>query len=180
MTFLTLNRLFKGRLGFVRVGNCWDWAGASKAPTRDVWERARGVIPDGVNVCHTCDRRKCGRPAHRWLGTQSENIQDASRKRRHPWNRSTVQRGFALRRWSRTSAHVEMSDRLRAEWADPEKRSRRVRSILSSSRAQASARALGLYWKGRKRSAETRRKMSKPKSAAYRLHITEARRRRIA
>ena len=41
-----------------------------------------GPIPDGLNVCHTCDNPRCIRPSHFFLGTQQDNIIDCARKNR--------------------------------------------------------------------------------------------------
>jgi hypothetical protein len=49
---------------------------------RVCWQLIYGDIPDGLFVCHKCDNRKCIRPDHLFLGTQQDNIQDASRKKR--------------------------------------------------------------------------------------------------
>ena len=70
------------RYTFVKNGECWDYTGKYGAPTRYIWRRVRGPIPKGLLVCHTCDRPKCGRPKHLWLGTYKDNMQDASRKGR--------------------------------------------------------------------------------------------------
>lgn len=50
------------------------------------WTLTNGPIPDGLDVLHRCDNRKCVRPDHLWLGTQRDNTMDCERKGRaiHP------------------------------------------------------------------------------------------------
>ena len=48
------------------------------------WIKAFGPVPKGLDVCHTCDNRKCINVDHLWLGTRSENILDAVKKGRMP------------------------------------------------------------------------------------------------
>ena len=55
-------------------------------PHRHVFEAFYGDIPDGMDVCHHCDNRKCVNPQHLFLGSRKDNMQDAMRKGR-------VQRG---------------------------------------------------------------------------------------
>lgn len=52
---------------------------------RAAWLLTHGPVPDGLQVCHTCDVTTCANPAHLWIGTASENALDAVRKcRTHP------------------------------------------------------------------------------------------------
>lgn len=44
---------------------------------------AKGPIPDGMDICHTCDIRHCCNPDHLWAGTNEQNLHDASDKGRH-------------------------------------------------------------------------------------------------
>jgi transposase-like protein len=47
------------------------------------WELTHGEsIPAELNVCHRCDVPLCCNPAHLFLGTQKENLNDASAKGR--------------------------------------------------------------------------------------------------
>jgi hypothetical protein len=74
--------------------NCWPWM-ASKIPDgygnfsingkimlthRLAWEFTFGPIPEGMNICHTCDNPPCCNPAHLFLGTQIDNIRDMIQK----------------------------------------------------------------------------------------------------
>jgi hypothetical protein len=91
---------------FDTTGNCWLWTGAINKQTgygtvrigrkcvsthRRSWELTNGPVPDGLLVCHDCDRfypaedrtyRRCGKPAHLFLGTAKENAVDSARKGR--------------------------------------------------------------------------------------------------
>lgn len=49
---------------------------------RLAWEFSKGPIPEGLQVLHKCDNRKCCNPSHLFLGTQKDNIQDMISKGR--------------------------------------------------------------------------------------------------
>lgn len=49
---------------------------------RIAWELVNGPIPDGMYACHICDNPACCNPSHIFIGTQSDNMRDASVKGR--------------------------------------------------------------------------------------------------
>jgi hypothetical protein len=50
---------------------------------RVAWELTNGPIPDGMLALHRCDNPSCINPAHLFIGTQKDNMQDMLTKRRH-------------------------------------------------------------------------------------------------
>lgn len=75
---------------------CWLWMGSLNnngygwfrvdgktiLAHRASWEFEHSDIPKGRNVLHQCDTPRCVRPDHLFLGTQSDNMLDCSRKGR--------------------------------------------------------------------------------------------------
>lgn len=73
---------------------CLLWTGALTAEGygtygpdrahRFSYEHHKGPIPDGMNVCHRCDRPGCIEPEHLFLGSHGDNVADKCAKGRHP------------------------------------------------------------------------------------------------
>lgn len=93
-----VQRAFDGNWKVTAKG-CWEWSGGKshgygqlrvhaiwgEAPVyahRVSYLLARGPIPSGMQVCHTCDNTGCCNPAHLFLGDHLANLGDMARKDR--------------------------------------------------------------------------------------------------
>lgn len=84
-------------------GGCWEWTASKTAKGygqisvnrntvlahRYSYETFIGAIPTGMLVCHHCDNPSCVNPCHFFVGTKSDNYQDAKRKGRIASRRGT-------------------------------------------------------------------------------------------
>lgn len=77
---------------------CWEWdghkdrsnngyprlsiGGVRRVAHKWAWLLAGRKIPEGQELCHSCDNVLCIRPDHLFLGTHSDNMFDASTKGR--------------------------------------------------------------------------------------------------
>lgn len=92
---------------------CWEWQGAKmKGGYGNFGVGGRdgryygahvfsflihhGPVPDGKEVCHTCDNRPCVNPAHLYPGTHKQNMEDAVERGR-TWHPPSVPSGPRLR-----------------------------------------------------------------------------------
>lgn len=86
-------------------GDCWIWTGSRKkhgygqigmymlfGTCRPVgahcvsYELVHGRVPEGKEICHSCDNPPCVNPAHLFAGTHKRNMYDAILKGRLPFN----------------------------------------------------------------------------------------------
>ena len=111
---------------FVNENGCWQWTGAvggSSRPSPQIridwklyyasrisYEMHIGSITEGLYVCHHCDNHLCVNPQHLFLGTQRDNMRDASRKGRLSgkavMNESIVSEIKRLRAEGKTHAEI--------------------------------------------------------------------------
>lgn len=81
---------------FTRGEGCWEWQGTIDGYGYGVVDYAGSryrahvlalefdgrTVPQGMVACHHCDNPRCVRPDHLYVGTQRQNVQDASRRGR--------------------------------------------------------------------------------------------------
>lgn len=81
----------------VTASGCWNFNGPTRngygqlsirgnrsaIASRVAYEAWNGPIGEGMFVCHRCDNPTCINPAHLFLGTHEENMDDCKSKKRH-------------------------------------------------------------------------------------------------
>ena len=97
---LTTVQRFELKYEVVTETGCWIWTaatykssggdlygnfqidGALDGAHRAAWRLFVGPIPEGMHVLHRCDVSLCVNPAHLFLGTNQDNVDDKMRKGR--------------------------------------------------------------------------------------------------
>jgi hypothetical protein len=116
--------------GYFHIGGERARSVVERSAHRASWVLARGPIPDGLYVLHRCDNPPCVNPAHLFLGTHLDNIQDMKAKGR-------------AARGERSAARLHPERRARGEKASGAKITEaQVRAIRREHAAGATARAI--------------------------------------
>lgn len=73
--------LWQARLNFKGYGT-FKWQGKMFQAHRVAYILTHGPIPERSLVCHSCDTPGCANPAHLWIGSNVDNMQDKLAKGR--------------------------------------------------------------------------------------------------
>lgn len=96
MAIKTIEDLLKFISKIEKENDCWIWStglntrgyGKMKINNKSYqahrlsYQLFNGKIPPHKVICHVCDNPPCVNPKHLWMGTQYDNIQDMTFKRR--------------------------------------------------------------------------------------------------
>lgn len=95
---LPIREYIETRINKEMQPDCWIWTLAKDKDGYGVAHKGRGnfrahrisyetfigPIPEGFSVCHHCDNPPCCNPAHLFLGTNQDNMDDMVAKGRKP------------------------------------------------------------------------------------------------
>lgn len=83
---MTKEERFWSKVDVRGADDCWLWTRCVSTPGygqfcgrsahRVAYELAKGPIPQGLCVLHSCDVRRCCNPAHLRVGTNADNMRD--------------------------------------------------------------------------------------------------------
>lgn len=94
---------YKGPKGYATIGMPGS---NNKLVHRVSWSEFVGGDPGSLMVCHRCDNPSCINPAHLFLGTASDNLQDMARKGRQVFQKHPEKSPRGSRNaWAKLTEH---------------------------------------------------------------------------
>lgn len=100
----------RGGYGRLIVGSRSDGSRRSVSAHRLAYEAFVGPVPEGMEICHRCDNRKCTNPDHLFPGTRQDNVDDRESK-----GRGVYVRGEGVGTSKLSDAEVMSARRLRKQ-----------------------------------------------------------------
>jgi hypothetical protein len=117
--------------GFVNLTTGYaqtSYRGKSMHAHRLIYILVHGPAPRKMDVCHSCDNRKCCNLDHLWFGTRKQNLMDASAKGRvHCQQKTHCPKGHAyadhgvrqgVNQWRQCRICCRARQRVRAGWSE--------------------------------------------------------------